>query len=159
MIYLKCARSKIIKSISRTKGVVNDQFCSEDTLHNLKIGINYSVVITVIDRKKNRILINSSFTNFTFMRKLPSFTKFACEIQVCTCINCNGYISLHAWLNIADQKWLVIWTQYFLAFLLCNMRMRIALTCIVPGATPGVLHQYNIKYSVHLFVFGWHLFF
>ena len=52
------------------------------------------------------------------MRKLSSFTNFPfMRHHMSTCINCNGDILLHAWLNIADQKWSVTWTQCSLTFL------------------------------------------
>ena len=34
---------------------------------------------------------------------LPLPISHLCEFYMCTCINCNGYISLHAWLKIANQ--------------------------------------------------------
>ena len=64
-------------------------------IRNISISNKYSSV------RGSRRQINSSFTNFAFMRKLPSFTKFA---FMSACINCNGDISLHAWLKIANQN-------------------------------------------------------
>ena len=41
----------------------------------------------------NQCWFNSSFTNFALMRN-----------HMFTCINCNGAISLHTWLKIANQN-------------------------------------------------------
>ena len=35
---------------------------------------------------------------------LPLPIAHLCEIHMCTSIDCNGEISLHAWLNIANQN-------------------------------------------------------
>ena len=53
------------------------------------------------------IIINSSFTNFAFMRKLgfdPLPNSHLCEIHMGTCSNCNGDISFHASLKIVNQN-------------------------------------------------------
>ena len=35
---------------------------------------------------------------------LPLPISHLCEIHMCACINCNGDISLHAWLKIPNQN-------------------------------------------------------
>ena len=35
---------------------------------------------------------------------LPLLISHLCEFHMCRCINCNGDISLHAWLKIANQN-------------------------------------------------------
>ena len=35
---------------------------------------------------------------------LPLPISHLCEFHMCICINCNGGISLHAWLKIAKQN-------------------------------------------------------
>ena len=61
---------------------------------------------------------------------LPLLNSHLCEIHMCTCIDCNGDISLHAWLKIrmvSDMD-----AKFSYIFNLCDVRMRIAMTCIVP---------------------------
>ena len=88
------------------------------------------------------------YAKTTFLYQIRVYEK-----STCRCINCNGYIGLHAWLNVANQKWSVTDAMFSCIFNLCVAK--IALICArCPGARPtsGVLHQYNIKYFVHLFV-------
>ena len=54
------------------------------------------------------------------------------EFYMCTCINCNGDILLHAWVKIAYQNSQRHGRNVLLHFNLCDVRMRIAITCIVP---------------------------
>ena len=77
--------------------------------------------------------LNSPSTNFAFIRELPLPNSHLCEIHISTCINGNGDLSLHSWLKIANQN--VQWhgRKVLLHFWFVYMRMRIAITCIVPG--------------------------
>ena len=70
------------------------------------------------------------------MQKRTYFTKSIIHAKFTflgpTCINCYGDISLHAWLNIADQKLSAIMDAMLsCVFNLCDVHMRIAITCIV----------------------------
>ena len=48
-------------------------------------------------------------------------------------MNCNGDISLHAWLKIASD----MDAMFSCFFNLCDVRVRMALTCIVPRGYLG----------------------
>ena len=63
---------------------------------------------------------------------LPLPNSHLCELHMCTCINCNGDISLHAWLKIANQNGHSHGRNALLFLILCDVRMRIAMTCMVP---------------------------
>ena len=61
---------------------------------------------------------------------LPLPNSHLCEIHMCTCINCSGDILSNAWLKIANHNDMDV--MFFRIFNLCDVRMRIAITCIVP---------------------------
>ena len=70
---------------------------------------------------------------------LPLPISHLCEIHMCTCITCNGAILLHAWLKIANQNGQSHVRNVLLHFNLCDVRTRIAMTCIVPRGFFAVL--------------------
>ena len=65
------------------------------------------------------------YTKSTFLYQIRIHAKSTC---VHTLIAMEIF---HAWLNIADQKWSVTWTQWSLAFLILAIAHPIAITCIV----------------------------
>ena len=73
---------------------------------------------------------------------LPLPNSYLCEIHICTCINCNGDILLDAWLKIANKNGQWHGRNVLLHFYLCDVRMRITLTCIVPW---GYLRGFSLK--------------
>ena len=73
---------------------------------------------------------NSPFTNFEFMRNYLPLPISHLLINICTCINCDGDISLHAWFKIANQNG--HWHGHNVLLHFAFVRMRIAITCIVP---------------------------
>ena len=50
---------------------------------------------------------------------------------MCTCTNSNGDISLHAWLKSPTRMVSGIGAMFSCIFILCDVRMRIAITCMV----------------------------
>ena len=84
------------------------------------------------------LMLNLPVWLFLNILTLPLSNSHLYEIHMCTCNNCNGDNSSHAWLSIADHKCWMTWTQCSLVFLIC--------------ALLRVLHQYNINYVVHFFV-------
>ena len=60
--------------------------------------------------------------NFHFCENyLPLPISHLCEFHMCTCINCNGNISLHEWLKIANQNDQWHGRNVFLHVLICAM--------------------------------------
>ena len=60
---------------------------------------------------------------------LPLPISHLYEFYMCTCINCNGDISLHAGLKkmVSDMD-----AMFSCIFNLCDVRMRITISCVVP---------------------------
>ena len=72
---------------------------------------------------------------------LPN-SHIICEIHTCTCINCDGDISLHARLKNRQPEWSLTWTQRSLAFLICAHAHSYNLCC-----AQGLPQGFSLKKS------------
>ena len=75
--------------------------------------------------------INSSFTNFAFMRKLPSFTNFAFMRNPHVYITMEIFHYMHG-LKSPTRIVSDMGAMLSCIFNLCDVRMLISITCIVP---------------------------